>query len=208
MSDLLISPRWFSPGSENGMIRKGICRPGCIEVREKNAAASTADFPRRGDGDQQPDRGTNGGGQGVLSPRSPAGVPARGARRAEFPYVHQPDDRRWDRETKLISGFCRLARLARWWVGVGRSLAAFRAEQILQGSDDGAAFFLGRRLNDTGEPCEGLRTTLILGTMGKLAHNHRRSQGPLPTVVRRFDGRVVQEQQHSPSIMLQTDSVQ
>src|ERR1017187_7275977 len=77
---------------------------------------------------------------------------------------------------KLISGFCRLAR---WWVGVGRSLAAFRAEQILQGSDDGAAFFLGRRLNDTGEPCEGLRTTLILGTMGKLAHNHRRSQGPL-----------------------------
>src|ERR1017187_6944155 len=89
---------------------------------------------------------------------------------------------------KLISGFCRLAR---WWVGVGRSLVAFRAEQILQGSDDGAAFFLGRRLNDTGEPCEGLRTTLILGTMGKLAHNHRRSQGPLPTVVRRFDGRVV-----------------
>src|ERR1017187_7927678 len=108
-------------------------------------------------------------------------------------------------EWKLISGFCRLAR---WGVGVGRSLAAFRAEQILQGSDDGAAFFLGRRLNDTGEPCEGLRTTLILGTMGKLAHNHRRSQGPLPTVVRRFDGRVVQEQQHSPSIMLQTDSVQ
>src|ERR1039458_1808499 len=107
--------------------------------------------------------------------------------------------------TKLIRSFCRLAR---WWVGVGRSLAAFRAEQILQGSDDGAAFFLGRRLNDTGEPCEGLRTTLILGTMGKLAHNHRRSQGPLPTVVRRFDGRVVQEQQHSPSIMLQTDSVQ
>src|ERR1017187_9243880 len=44
--------------------------------------------------------------------------------------------------------------------------------------------------------------------VGKLAHNHRRSQGPLPTVVRRFDGRVVQEQQHSPSIMLQTDSVQ
>src|ERR1017187_81985 len=99
-SDLLISPRWFSPGSENGMIRKGICRAGCIEVREKNAAASTADFPRRGDGDQQPDRSTNGGGQGVLSPRSPAGVPARGARRAEFPYVHQPDDRRWDRETQ------------------------------------------------------------------------------------------------------------
>src|ERR1039457_4047737 len=104
----------------------------------------------------------------------------RGARRT----------RRWRRYAvicrpgKLISGFCRLAR---WRVGVGRSLAAFRAEQILQGSDDGAAFFLGRRLNDTGEPCEGLRTTLILGTMGKLAHNHRRSQGPLPTVVRRFE---------------------
>src|ERR1039457_344928 len=125
----------------------------------------------------------------------------RGARRT----------RRWRRYAvicrpgELISGFCRLAR---WRGGVGRSLVAFRAEQILQGSDDGAAFFLGPRLNDTGEPCEGLRTTLILGTMGKLAHNHRRSQGPLPTVVRRFDGRVVQEQQHSPSIMLQTDSVQ
>src|ERR1017187_9172632 len=100
MSDLLISPRWFSPGSENGMIRKGICRPGCIEVREKNAAASTADFPRRGDGDQQPDRGTNGGGQGVLSPRSPAGVSARRARRAELPHVHQPDDRRRDRKAQ------------------------------------------------------------------------------------------------------------
>src|ERR1035437_8298008 len=79
-------------------------------------------------------------------------------------------------------------------VGVGRSLVAFRAEQILQGSDDGAAFFLGRRLNDTGEPCEGLRTTLILGSLVKLAHNHRASQGPLPADVRWFGGQVVQEQ--------------
>src|SRR5271156_3969799 len=78
------------------MSRKNSCGRGGSGTREKNAAASTADVPRWGDGDQQPDRGTDRGRQGILSPRSPAGVPARGARRAEFPYVHQPDDRRWD----------------------------------------------------------------------------------------------------------------
>src|SRR5665811_2069605 len=71
-----------------------------IGVREKNAAASTADFSCRGDGDQQPDRSTKRGGQGVLPPRPLAGVPAPGAGRAEFPHVHQPDDCRRDGETQ------------------------------------------------------------------------------------------------------------
>jgi hypothetical protein len=53
-------------------------------------------------------------------------------------------------------------------VGVGRSLAAFRAEQILQGSDDGAAFFLGRRLNDTGEPVTVRFLVLLVDFFGKI----------------------------------------
>src|ERR1035437_7279857 len=44
--------------------------------------------------------------------------------------------------------------------------------------------------------------------MRKLAGNHRRSQRPLPTVVGWFDRWIAQEQQHPPTIMLQTDSVQ
>jgi len=68
--------------------------------------------------------------------------------------------------------------------------------------------FLGRCLDDTGEPGKSLRTAVILGAMRKLAHNNRRSQCPLPTVVGWFDRRIVQEQKHPPSIMLQTDPVQ
>jgi hypothetical protein len=79
---------------------------------------------------------------------------------------------------------------------------AFRPEQVLQGVNHGVAFFFGRRLNDTGEPCKGLRATLIFGTMRELARNYRRSQGPLPPVVGWFDGCIAQEQQHPPTIML------
>src|SRR5271156_1739105 len=82
------------------MSRENSCGTGGVGVREKNAATATADFPRRGDGDQQPDSGTNRSRQGVLHPRSFAGVPARRARRAEFPYVHKPDDRRRDGEAE------------------------------------------------------------------------------------------------------------
>src|SRR5712671_533007 len=106
-SELLISPRKFCPVGENGMTPncsgrsgKGICKTGCFGVREEDAAASTADFSCRGDGDQQSDRSTKRGGEGVLYPRPPTGVPARGARRAELPDVHQPDDREWDGKTQ------------------------------------------------------------------------------------------------------------
>src|SRR6266849_3965716 len=84
----------------SGRSGKGICKTGCVGVREEDAAASTADFSCRGDGDQQSDRSTKRGGQGVLYPRPPTGVPARGARRAELPDVHQPDDREWGGKTQ------------------------------------------------------------------------------------------------------------
>ena len=63
-------------------------------------------------------------------------------------------------------------------------------------------------MNDTGEFHKGLCTALILGTMGKLAHNYGPPQTPLPTVVGGFDGRVVKEMKYPPTIVLQTDSVQ
>src|SRR5450432_2707905 len=48
----------------------------------------------------KPDRGTKRGGHGLSSPRSFTGVPAPGARRAELPHVHQPNDRHGDGEAE------------------------------------------------------------------------------------------------------------
>src|SRR5271169_2243287 len=90
-SDLLISPRSSPRVGENRMIRERVCGAVGIAVRGKDAAASTADLSRGGDGDQPPDRRTNGGRAGVLSARPLARVPAREARRAKFPHVYQPD---------------------------------------------------------------------------------------------------------------------
>src|ERR1017187_8437476 len=78
----------------------GFAEGAAIGVRKKNAAASTADFSCRGDRDQQPDRSAKRGGQGVLSAWPLAGFPAGGARRSEFPHVHQPDDGGRDGETQ------------------------------------------------------------------------------------------------------------
>src|ERR1035438_2703061 len=85
------------------MIREDICKAGGNEVREKHAAVATANFSCRSDGDQQSDRSPKGVRQSVLSSWPFAGIPARGARRAEFPHVYQPDDCRRDGKTQRDS---------------------------------------------------------------------------------------------------------
>src|SRR5258708_17984816 len=84
----------------SGRSGKGICKTGCVGVREEDAAASTADFSCRGDGDQQSDRSTKRGGQGVVYPPPPSPAPAPRARSAEPPDVQQPHDPEGDRKNQ------------------------------------------------------------------------------------------------------------
>src|SRR5713226_6867580 len=82
------------------MSRKAIAKEAWGELKTTDAATTIANISRRGNGDQQQHRGSEGSRPGGLHSRALAGIPSRGRRHRKFPDVHEPDDRQRDGEAE------------------------------------------------------------------------------------------------------------